>query len=61
MKKQACITWRFFDKRISLEGTIDSLIQDDYKIQQVIPLTWFKKEGQQSENLSEALILVSKL
>lgn len=57
---QATVEWKYFDNRIELSSTIDTLIEEGYTIDVVIPKTSYIKAGGTTILLTEAIIIVSK-
>lgn len=60
---QATVKWEFFDKdnkRISLQATVDILIEEGYTIDSIVPITSYHKKESTVSQVSEAIIVVSR-
>lgn len=57
---QVVVEWKYFDKRISLQDTLESLISEGYHICSVIPTVSWTKENTQNALITTALIIVTK-
>jgi hypothetical protein len=59
---QAVVKWKYFSDsgdRIDLESTLNTLIEEGYNIDLVVPITSYKKEIGTVIGVTEALIIVS--